>query len=68
MKTTLTNIFRLGIKELRSLWADKVLLILICWVFTGGSAVAGWFGWLHATSTAMGRTAMSFMMEPSRCR
>ena len=35
MKTTLSNIFRLGIKELRSLWADKVLLVLICWVFTG---------------------------------
>ncbi|MBS1186116.1 MAG: ABC-type multidrug transport system, permease component [Burkholderiaceae bacterium] len=31
----LTNIYRLGIKELRSLWADKVLLILICWAFTG---------------------------------
>lgn len=35
MKTTLSNIFRLGIKELHSLWADKVLLVLICWVFTG---------------------------------
>ncbi len=35
MKTTLSNIFRLGVKELRSLWADKVLLILICWAFTG---------------------------------
>ena len=35
MKTTFSNIFRLGIKELRSLWADKVLLVLICWVFTG---------------------------------
>lgn len=35
MKTTLSNIFRLGIKELRSLWADKVLLVLIGWVFTG---------------------------------
>ncbi len=35
MQTTLTNIFRLGIKELRSLWADKVLLLLIIWVFTG---------------------------------
>ena len=35
MKTTLANIFRLGVKELRSLWADKVLLVLICWVFTG---------------------------------
>ena len=31
----LINIYRLGIKELRSLWADKVLLILICWAFTG---------------------------------
>ena len=31
----LANIFRLGVKELRSLWADKVLLILICWAFTG---------------------------------
>lgn len=32
----LTNIYRLGLKELRSLWADKVLLILIVWAFTGG--------------------------------
>ena len=31
----LANIYRLGIKELRSLWADKVLLFLICWAFTG---------------------------------
>ncbi|MEA5097276.1 MAG: ABC transporter permease, partial [Burkholderiaceae bacterium] len=31
----LINIYRLGVKELRSLWADKVLLILICWAFTG---------------------------------
>ena len=35
MKTTASNIFRLGIKELRSLWADKGLLLLICWAFTG---------------------------------
>ena len=32
----LANIFRLGLKELRSLWADKVLLVLIVWAFTGG--------------------------------
>jgi len=30
------NIYRLGIKELRSLWHDKVLLIFILWAFTGG--------------------------------
>jgi ABC-2 type transport system permease protein len=35
MRNRLSNIFRLGIKELRSLWADKVLLILILWSFTG---------------------------------
>ncbi len=32
----LANIYRLGIKELRSLWYDKVLLILIIWTFSGG--------------------------------
>ncbi|CAG0968229.1 partial Inner membrane transport permease YhhJ, partial [Rhodocyclaceae bacterium] len=32
---TLANIYRLGIKELRSLWADKALLVLIVWAFTG---------------------------------
>ena len=31
----LDNIYRLGLKELKSLWADKVLLILICWAFSG---------------------------------
>ncbi len=31
----LDNIYRLGLKELNSLWADKVLLILICWAFSG---------------------------------
>ena len=31
----LANIYRLGLKELKSLWADKVLLILICWAFSG---------------------------------
>ena len=32
----LLNIYRLGIKELRSLWSDKILLVVILWVFTGG--------------------------------
>ena len=31
----LSNIFRLGVKELRSLLADKVLLGLIVWAFSG---------------------------------
>jgi ABC-2 type transport system permease protein len=31
----LENIIRLGFKELHSLWADKVLLVLIVWAFTG---------------------------------
>ena len=30
------NILHLGIKELRSLWYDKVLLIFVIWVFSGG--------------------------------
>ncbi len=36
MKTHFLNIYNLGIKELRSLAADKVLLLLIIWAFTGG--------------------------------
>ncbi len=32
---SLANIYRLGLKELRSLWADKTLLVLICWAFSG---------------------------------
>ncbi|MGE4554259.1 MAG: ABC transporter permease, partial [Desulfovibrionaceae bacterium] len=30
------NIYRLGVKELYSLWRDKIMLVLIVWVFTGG--------------------------------
>ncbi|HET8710163.1 MAG TPA: ABC transporter permease [Spongiibacteraceae bacterium] len=39
----LSNIFQLGVKELRSLWFDKALLIFIVWAFTGGvySAATG---------------------------
>lgn len=32
---TLAKILELGRKELRSLWADKVLLVFIVWAFTG---------------------------------
>lgn len=32
----LTNSYRLGLKELRSLWHDKVLLLFIIWAFSGG--------------------------------
>jgi len=37
----LINVYRLGIKELRSLWRDKVLLGLILWAFSGGIYVVG---------------------------
>ncbi len=33
---SLANIFQLGVKELRSLWFDKVLLGLLIWSFSGG--------------------------------
>ncbi len=39
----LSNIYRLGIKELRSLAHDRIMLILIVWVFTGA---------IYASSTA----------------
>lgn len=34
-KVMFANILNLGFKELRSLWADKALLVLIVWAFTG---------------------------------
>lgn len=36
MKIRLLNAWRLGVKELLSLWNDKVLLIMIAWAFSGG--------------------------------
>ena len=36
MRRRLLNVLNLGLKELRSLWRDKVILLLILWVFTGG--------------------------------
>ncbi len=49
------NIWRLGIKELRSLWADRVLLILIVWSFTGAiySAAVGVSQELHHAPVAI---------------
>lgn len=32
----LANVVQLGIKELRSLWYDKVLLVFLIWAFSGG--------------------------------
>ncbi|MDY6986429.1 MAG: ABC transporter permease [Thermodesulfobacteriota bacterium] len=32
----LANIFHLGVKELSSLWHDKVLLFFVIWAFSGG--------------------------------
>jgi ABC-2 type transport system permease protein len=40
------NILRLGIKELRSLWADRMLLAIILWAFTVG---------IYAAATGMSR-------------
>ena len=40
------NILNLGIKELRSLWSDKILVIFILWAFSGGIYEA-------ATATSM---------------
>ena len=50
-----SNIWRLGIKELRSLWADRVLLVLIVWAFTGGiySAAIGVSQELHHAPVAI---------------
>ena len=35
MRLGLAHVYRLGLKELRSLLADKVLLVLIVWAFSG---------------------------------
>lgn len=45
LRRRLLNIYRLGVKELRSLWHDKVLLIMIAWAFSGGI-------WSAATATS----------------
>jgi ABC-2 type transport system permease protein len=52
---SLAHILRLGLKELRSLWADKVLLALIVWAFTGAiySAAKGVSQELHHAPVAI---------------
>lgn len=52
MNAHVSNIWRLGIKELRSLWADRVLLLLIVWAFTGGIYSAAKGGITGAESCA----------------
>lgn len=33
--TSLANVFNLGVKELRSLWRDRLLLLFVIWAFSG---------------------------------
>lgn len=54
----LENIFLLGLKELRSLWRDKVLLFLMLWVFTGGVYVAA-----SAMSTDINKAPIAIVDE-----
>jgi ABC-2 type transport system permease protein len=55
---SLSNIYRLGLKELRSLSADKVLLVLIVWAFSGGIYVAA-----TATSTELHNAPVAVVDE-----
>ncbi len=55
---SLSNIYRLGLKELRSLVADKVLLVLIIWAFSGGVYVAS-----TATSTELHNAPVAVVDE-----
>ncbi|MDD2356981.1 MAG: ABC transporter permease [Thiovulaceae bacterium] len=54
----LANIFRLGIKELRSLWHDKVMMIMIAYSFT----IAIYVG-ATATSTELHNAPIGFVDE-----
>jgi len=51
----LSNIYRLGIKELRSLFSDPVLLVIIVWAFSVGiyAAASGISQELHRASIAI---------------
>jgi len=55
---SLSNIYRLGLKELHSLTADKVLLVLIVWAFSGGIYVAS-----TATSTELHNAPVAVVDE-----
>ena len=50
-----SNIFRLGIKELRSLMADRMLLAIIVWAFSIGiyAAATGLSQELHNAPVAV---------------
>lgn len=54
----LANIYRLGIKELRGLWHDKVLLFFIIWAFTVGIYTAA-----TATSVGLHNAPIAFVDE-----
>lgn len=41
MRTFLKNTLRLGVKELWSLWHDRMMLVLICYIFTFSVYTAG---------------------------
>ncbi|WP_345975932.1 ABC transporter permease [Sulfurimonas sp. HSL3-7] len=56
MMQHLRNIYRLGIKELRSLWHDKVMIILIVYSFSIGIYVGA-----TATSTELRNVPVAFV-------
>lgn len=41
MRRSVKNIFRLGVKELRSIYRDPVMLIMIVWAFSASIYIAG---------------------------
>lgn len=58
MKRRLLNIYRLGVKELYSLWSDKVMIVLLAYSFT----IAIYIG-ATATSTELHNAPIAFVDE-----
>lgn len=58
MMQHLANIYRLGIKELRGLWHDKILFFFIIWAFSGGIYTAA-----TATSVGLHNAPIAFVDE-----
>jgi len=58
MKKRLLNIFRLGIKELQSLWHDKIMTILIIYTFSFAIYIAA-----TATSSELNKVPVAFVDE-----
>jgi len=58
MTKHLSNIFQLGIKELQSLWHDKILFFLIIWAFSDGIYVAA-----TAASVQLNNAPVAFVDE-----